>query len=68
MNEQLARGLFSALACAVFIAAAAEHMLWFKQLGGSWRLPIVGFLMGMALFESMKVWARVDSLIGNLDG
>ncbi len=63
MRQQVIRGLFSALAGAVFAATSAEHLLWFGKHGGYWRLVIVAFLSGMATFESMQVWRRVDRLI-----
>ncbi len=66
MREQLVRGMFSALAGAVFLATSAEHLLWFKQYGGYWRLVVVAFLSGMATFEAMQVWRRADRLVGTI--
>lgn len=63
MREQAVRGMFSALAGAVFLATAAEWSLWAIEQKRYWKLAPAAFLGMLAVFEGAQVWKRVDRLI-----
>jgi hypothetical protein len=63
MNETIVRGLFSALAGAVFAATSAEWALWGIEQRRYWKLIPSAFLGALCTFEAAQVWKRVDRLI-----
>lgn len=63
MREEIVRGLFSALAGAVFAATSAEWALWSTEQRRFWKLIPSVFLGAMAIFEAASIWKRVDRLI-----
>lgn len=63
MDENITRGLFSALAGLVFAATSAEWALWAIEQRRYWKLIPAIFLAGLTTFESAQVWKRVDRLI-----
>lgn len=66
MKEQLARGLFSSLAGAVFVATSAEWSLWAMEQRRYWKFIPALFLGCMAIFEAASVWKRVDRMLERL--
>lgn len=66
MKEQIARGLFSSLAGAVFVATASEWSLWAIEQSRYWKFIPAFFLGAMAVFEAASVWKRVDRMLERL--
>lgn len=66
MKEQIARGLFSALAGAVFAATSAEWAMWGVEQRRYWKLIPSAFLAALTTFEIAQVWKRVDRLLEGL--
>jgi hypothetical protein len=63
VREEIVRGLFSALAGAVFAATSAEWALWAIEQRRYWKLIPSAFLAALTTFEGAQVWKRVDALI-----
>lgn len=63
MKEQVVRGMFSAVAGAVFAATSAEWALWAVEQKRYWKLLPACFLAALTTFEAAQVWKRVDRLI-----
>ncbi len=64
MREDLIRMSFSVLAASVMLSMAAEWSQWAMSQKSWWKLIPSSVLAGFAVYESKKVWARAERLLG----
>ena len=64
MREDLIRMSFSFLAAAVTLAMAQEWFTWAWEDHKWWKVGPGVVLIVFALYESHKVWRRVESMLG----
>lgn len=64
MREDLIRMLFSLLAAAVTLAMSGEWSTWALKQKAWWKLIPAAILAGFAIYESQKVWIRMERILG----